>query len=214
MPLHLSQKIEALLFYKTEPMSYKKISKILDAAEDEIREAILDLKQKLQGRGLVVMENNGDVALVTHPEMSELIAGIRKKELGATLSKSALETLTIITYQNGITKSDIDYIRGVNSNFILRNLLMRGLIERVPNPQDKRSPLYQPTMDTLAYLGIQSVDQLPEQETLRQQLEQIMSGAEDTGEEDDIVEDDEETSHEEPKTTMEESHGQDTTSAE
>lgn len=198
MSLHLSQKIEALLFYKTEPLSYKKIAQMLEAEEGDVRESVLEMKSLLEGRGLVVTENNGEVALVTHPDMSDMIMSLRKQELGAVLSKPALETLTIITYQNGITKSDIDYIRGVNSNFILRNLLMRGLIERVPNSQDKRSPLYQPTMDTLNYLGIQSVDQLPEQEILRKQIEEIMMSA--SSDEENKIED----------TTVEQNYDEDT----
>lgn len=171
--MKLSNKIEALLFYTTEPLAYKKMSKILDVAIGEIEPAVAELEQVLAGRGVQLIKNGEEVALVTHPEAHAMIEALRKEELGSSLSRAALETLTIITYQNGITKSEIDYIRGVNSNFILRNLLMRGLVEKVPNEQDKRSPLYRPTFDTLAHLGIAQVEELPEYDILQQQLEQL-----------------------------------------
>jgi segregation and condensation protein B len=73
------------------------------------------------------------------------------------LGKAGLETLSIILYQGPISRAEIDYIRGVNSNFILRNLLIRGLIERVENPHDQRSFLYKPTLELISYLGLSKI---------------------------------------------------------
>ncbi len=78
------------------------------------------------------------------------------------MGKASLETLTIILYRGPITKSQIDYIRGVNSNFILRGLLIRGLIEREKNPDDERGFIYKPAIELITHLGIGSLSGLPE----------------------------------------------------
>lgn len=85
-----------------------------------------------------------------------------KDDLQKDLGKSALETLAIILYQGPIKRADIDYVRGVNSQFILRNLLMRGLISRVDDPSDERTFLYKPSLELMAFLGITDIKQLPD----------------------------------------------------
>lgn len=173
MSLSLSQQIEALLFYTTEPMTAKKIAKILGKKESEVQQTFDELEASFTDRGIALVRNDDTVMLGTHPDAHGIIEQLRKAELGGALTRAAVETLTIVTYRNGITKSEIDYIRGVNSNFILRNLMMRGLVERTPNPADKRSPLYKPTMDTLSYLGITSVRELPDFENLQAKLDAV-----------------------------------------
>jgi hypothetical protein len=101
------------------------------------------------------------VTLTTVPQVSTLIEKITKEELSKELSKAALETLAIVLYKGPIARSEIDYIRGVNSTFILRNLLIRGLVEKIDNPNDQRSFLYGTTLATLEYLGISSSSELP-----------------------------------------------------
>jgi segregation and condensation protein B len=173
MSLSLPQQIEALLFYMTEPMTAKKIAKILGTKEKQVQEAFGELEASFTDRGIALIKNEDTVMLGTHPDAHSIIEQLRKNELGKDLTRAAVETLTIVTYRNGITKSEIDYIRGVNSNFILRNLMMRGLVERTPNPADKRSPLYKPTMDTMSYLGITSVQELPDYENLQAKLDAV-----------------------------------------
>ena len=108
--------------------------------------------------------------LGTAPELSPTIEKMTKEELMGDLGKATLETLSIILYQGPIVKSRIDYIRGVNSSFILRNLLIRGLIERREHPEDKRTFLYSPTFDLLTHLGISRVEDLPEYGTARDEI--------------------------------------------
>ena len=72
-----------------------------------------------------------------------------------------METLAIILYKGSVTRSEIDYIRGVTSTFILRNLAIRGLVEKYINEEDKRTVLYKPTIDLLSYLGVESTEKLP-----------------------------------------------------
>ena len=86
-----------------------------------------------------------------------------------------METLSIILYQGPISRSDIDYIRGVNSQFILRNLLIRGLIERIDNPNDARSFLYKVSINLLANLGINKIEELPEYEQVKKDIDLFKS---------------------------------------
>ena len=121
------------------------------------------------------MRKDDSVILCVRSELSPLIQSIRKDEVTRDLSKAALETLSVILYKNGVTRSEIDYIRGVNSSFILRNLLVRGLIEKVMDQSDSRRVLYRPTFDTLAYMGVSSIDQIPNYIEVRKQIDQVMN---------------------------------------
>lgn len=180
--LNLNQKIESYLFYTGEPASLKKLASVFEASVSEVEVALAELSAALEHRGIVLIKNDGEVMLATHPGMSDVIQAIKKQELSDPLSKSALETLTIILYKNGSTKPEIDFIRGVNSGFMLRNLLIRGLIEKVLNDEDptsrgassghgKRVTKYRSTFDTLRYLGISDVSELPNFETFTAELE-------------------------------------------
>jgi segregation and condensation protein B len=164
MLIELESKIEGLLFYKGEDVSIKKLAELLDASEEEVNEALNKLEASLVGRGLVLVRKDDKVVLGITGELSSLIESIRKEEITKELSKATLETLSIVLYKNGVSRSEIDYIRGVNSSFILRNLLVRGLIEKVVDSKDSRRILYRPTFDTLSYMNITSIDQLPNYE--------------------------------------------------
>ncbi|MCD8494956.1 MAG: SMC-Scp complex subunit ScpB [Candidatus Pacebacteria bacterium] len=161
MSYTLIQKIETLLFYKGEPLSLPFLVRTCESSESEVRAALRELVALYQDRGMVIVEHDDTYMMTTHPDVAPLIETMRKQDRATPLSKSALETLAIIMYRNGITKSELDYIRGVNSQFMIRNLLIRGLVERIPNPEDKRSPLYRPTMDMFAFLGITHAGELP-----------------------------------------------------
>jgi len=174
----LDAQIEAILFFKGEPVAIKKLAELLSSREDTINEALKQLEEKLIGRGLTLIFNGGEVMLGTTGEASELIEGIKKEELSKDLGKAGLETLSIVLYQGPISRPDIDYIRGVNSSFILRNLMVRGLVDRVANPNDSRGFLYQPTFDLLQYLGVSRVEDLPEFETMKQKVEDFIEQAE------------------------------------
>lgn len=173
----LDIQIESLLFWKSEPVTVKKIAETLAVGIDEVAEALKILRTNLEGRGITLMELNGEVTLATARSMSESIEKWTKEELSRDLGKAGLETIAIILYQGPIARADIDYIRGVNSTFIIRNLLVRGLIEKIPNPKDQRSFLYQPTLELLSHLGISKLDELPDLEKVRVTIEGFKSGA-------------------------------------
>lgn len=171
MALPIGAKIEAILFYKAEPLSVKRLAEILKTDEDEIKTGIKSLKEDLEGRGLALIEWENEVMLGTSKEASEIIESFAKEELSKDLGKAGLETLSIILYQGPISRAEIDYIRGVNSNFIIRSLLIRGLIERVENPKDQRSYLYKPTLVLISHLGLSNIDELPDYENVRKDID-------------------------------------------
>jgi len=171
--MNTEAKIEAILFFKAEPISVKKLALILKIDESSILEALPYSQTNLTGRGVTLIEKDGEVMLGTAPEASALIEELTKEELTKDLGRAGLETLSIILYRGPITRSGIDHIRGVNSTFILRNLMVRGLVEKVPNPEDQRSFLYRPTFELLLYLGISRVEELPEYGTTNMAIEEF-----------------------------------------
>lgn len=158
----LDANIEAILFWKGEPVSVKKLADILKTTEEAIQTALSELAIKLENRGLQLVRKEDEVMLGTRSEMSPIIETLTKEELVKDLGKAGLETLSIVLYRGPVTRRDIDYIRGVNSQFILRNLLVRGLVEKIPNPDDQRTFLYKPTFELLSHMGLGSLQELPE----------------------------------------------------
>lgn len=160
------QKLEAILFALGEPITVSELVKLAGLSKEEVATGLQNLRESLSGRGVQLIESHQGYTLGTHPEASPLLDSIRKDELGKELSKASLETLAIILYYNGATRSDIDFIRGVNSNFILRNLVMRGLIERTEYAEDSRKSFYVPTLDLMNHLGVTTISELPDYESI------------------------------------------------
>jgi segregation and condensation protein B len=179
-PMTLDAKIEAVLFSKAEPMALSKLAKIFSTSTEEIEEALKILDEKLLGRGVALVRKDDEVTLRTSPESSALIETLAKEELTRDLGKAGLETLSVILYQGPISRRDIDYIRGVNSNFILRNLMIRGLVEKIENPKDHRSFLYRPTFELLSFLGVSKIENLPEYSSVKKEVENFSATTEKT----------------------------------
>jgi segregation and condensation protein B len=158
----LDAKIESILFFKAEPVKISSLAEIFSVSKDEVEEALSLLQQKLGSRGICPIFKDDEVTLGTAPEMSEMIEKISKEEMTRDLGKAALETLTIVLYKSPVARSEIDYIRGVNSSFILRGLQARGLVERVSGDNGSSAFLYRPTFDSLSHLGIARLEDLPE----------------------------------------------------
>jgi len=171
--MNLENKLEAVLFYKNEPMEVKKLASILGISEKEAREGLKNLQKQLEDRGICLILTNTEASLATAPQMTELAEQIAREEMSRDIGKAGLETLSIILYNEGVSRREIDYIRGVNSTFILRNLLSRGLIEREPSPQDARSFVYKASVSLFAYLGIKNKEELPEFAKLQEEISKI-----------------------------------------
>src|SRR3989344_6695336 len=122
----LEQKIEALLFYKNELLEIKKLSQLLGEKEEKIRETLRNLANSFENRGICLIMTDAEVSLATAPEMKDFIEKITKDEMNKEIGRAGLETLAIILYNGPVSRREVDYIRGVNSTFVLRNLSIRG----------------------------------------------------------------------------------------
>ena len=177
--MDLEKKIEAYLFYKGEPQTEWEISVALRADPADVKAGIESLRTSLGGRGLALVSHEEKVMLGTAPEMSEFFEQLRKEELSKDLSKAALETISIILYRSGVTRAEINFIRGVNSGYILRNLEIRGLVERDTHKTDGRLGVYKPTLELLSFLGVGSTEELPEFQSVKKTLAEKLSGQSD-----------------------------------
>lgn len=171
--MELHAQIEALLFFKGEPVSLKRIIETVEKEEGEVLAALEILDGQLKGRGIVLVQHEKQYSLSTCPEASLMIEKITKEELIRDLGKAGLETLSIVAYRGPIARREIDHIRGVNSGFILRNLLIRGLVEKAASKEDERVTLYKPTLELLSFLGITKIDDLPEYQSVQTEIEQF-----------------------------------------
>jgi segregation and condensation protein B len=169
----IKKEILAVLFYKNDEVSVPELSKLLDVDRADIRRALEHIEQSLEDVGLVLIVNNDKYSLATAPELSDLVERMTKEDLNKDLSPASLETLSIIAYKGLVTKKEIEYIRGVNSSFSIRALLMRGLIERESSMLDERIFLYKPSTDVLRHLGITSLSSLPEWKSIQAEIHKI-----------------------------------------
>jgi segregation and condensation protein B len=161
MALSPAATLEAVLFASGEPMSKKRLATLLGVSEDLLEAGLGELAKNLQGRGLSLIDTGEQVELRTAPEAAEIVKKLREAELSRDLGKASLETLAIILYKGGATRSDVDWVRGVNSTAAIRSLLMRGLVERAEDTTDRRRARYTATIDAFAHLGVSSREELP-----------------------------------------------------
>ncbi|MBI5139733.1 SMC-Scp complex subunit ScpB [Candidatus Nomurabacteria bacterium] len=187
--MEIEKKIEAILFWKGEPVSRKWLAGVLKLGQGEINVSLEKLKDNLQARGIVLQEKDDEVTLGTSPEASSLLEDLQKEELNKDLSKASLETLSIVLYKNGVSRAEIDYIRGVNSSFTLRALSVRGLIERVLDLNDSRRYIYKPSFELLSFMGVRSPEELPEYNEVNNSLESVAKGLEELSREEENRED-------------------------
>lgn len=160
--------LESVLFVSGEPVKKSKLLKILAVEGEGLEEALIFLSEKYQDEqsGLILLKKGEEVQLVSDPENAEFIEGLVKSELQDSLSSAAMEVVSIIAYRGPISKAEIEAIRGVNCAYTLRNLLLRGLIERNDNPNDSRGYVYMISFDFIKKLGIEDVKKLPEYDIL------------------------------------------------
>jgi segregation and condensation protein B len=165
----LSARLEALLFVYGDLLALKKAASVLAVDESQLKDAVEALSRHLEemGSGLTLLRHDDGVQLVTRSEYAQLLSDVLKAELHETLTPASLETLAIITYAAPISRAEIDYIRGVNASYTVRALALRGLIDREADPQRAHVFLYRPSAELIRYLGVSSVEQLPEYEHFR-----------------------------------------------
>lgn len=156
-----SQKLLALLFVHGDPISITELATMLAIDELTLETTIKQVEELLASMPFFLTRGREGIGLATRPEHGDFLKNIKKSITQTPLSKPALEVLVIIMYKGGATKSYIDSIRGVNSALSLRNLIIRGIIER---SEEGGTTVYKATNDTFAHLGIESLTQLPDYE--------------------------------------------------
>lgn len=171
---NLEIQIEAVLFLKGDPVSVKWLAKIFEKKEEEIKEALFSLSKNLENRGVRLIQKGDDVVLATAPESAEIIKKIVESEINSDLSKASLETLSVIIYKGSASRAEIDYVRGVNSSFILRNLMIRGLVEKQSERDENRNYVYKPSLMFLENIGIKSLEDLPDFVSVSSKLKEFL----------------------------------------
>jgi segregation and condensation protein B len=157
--------IEGLLFVSPEPVTIDHLATVTDSQAEQVEAALQQLKESCQQRGIRLQRLGKKVQLVSAPEVTDYIERFLGLSASARLSTPALETLTIIAYRQPITRPEIEAIRGVNSDGVLRTLLSKGLIEEVGRLDTVGHPsLFATTFEFLRYFGLEDIKDLPELE--------------------------------------------------
>lgn len=171
----LTGKIEALLFARGETMRFEDLCRVLGVSGERLREALNALRERynLQPGGITLVERPEEVALGTRPEFGDFIQAVFKEDLSQELTPAALETFAIIAYRGPISRPSVDMIRGVNSTFMVRNLMIRGLIDRTPDPKRHNVWRYEITLESMKMLGITRQEELPNFGSLSKSLSEL-----------------------------------------
>ena len=165
--MSLISQIESILFVASKSISLREIASAIKRKEDEVKLAIEDLKAKYNHdqSGLRILVVDDKVQMATNPDNAGVVDLFIKQEAVVELTRAQLETLTVIAYRGPITRPELEQIRGVNCALILRNLLIRGLVEE-EEKADKLLPTYVLSMEAMRHLGIASVSELADYENL------------------------------------------------
>jgi segregation and condensation protein B len=175
--MSLKSKIESLLFITTRPLPANKIAELVEGDKEEVKAELDKLFEEYnqKEKGINLQKIGSNYQMVTSGDNSKMITDFLKEEITGELTPASLETLTVIAYRGPITRAELELIRGVNCSIILRNLMIRGLIEEI---EDKKNMVekYQITFDFMNHLGITEPAQLPEYEHLNsaEALEQLL----------------------------------------
>jgi len=165
--MQLDKIIEAVLFASGRPLSLRRLTDLVKGKQKDVEEALKNLGERLDaGSGLMLQEYEDQYELVTRPEAAEVVKQVIKDDEQGELTRAALEALTILAYRGPMTRPELEQIRGIQSSMILRNLMIRGLVEQ---KADERlgQPTFAVTFDFLNHLGIKSTKDLPDYEALR-----------------------------------------------
>lgn len=171
----IQSKIESLLFVSGEAIAIKKLAGILAITPKELERELVGLRERYQEQdsGLDVLVYDGNVQMRTAPENQEMAASFKTDEV-REITPAALQTLAIIAYLGPITKLELDDIRGINSVYSLRNLLVRGVIEKIKNGATVK---YQVSADFMHHFGLNELSELPRYHELRTSiLEELLQG--------------------------------------
>ena len=160
--LSLSNKVEALLFVAPGDVGISQLATALGVTNRAVDKALVTLENEYQLRGIRLQRHGGRVQLTSAPEAAVVIETFLGLEATSRLSSAALEALAIIAYQQPVTRPQVDSIRGVNSDSVMKNLLHKGLVQEVGRAEGPGRPiLYSTTPEFLGHFGLTSLEELP-----------------------------------------------------
>ncbi|MBU1167717.1 SMC-Scp complex subunit ScpB [Patescibacteria group bacterium] len=163
IPENFKESLESVIFVAGKPIQFKKIMAIFGLEKRQIVEEAeaLQAEYKEKNRGIHLLLTKDAVEMVTNPAFSKHTSQVASFELEEKLSDAALETMAIVAYRGPITRAEIELIRGVNSVYTLRNLSVRGLVLKKPNPDDARMSIYEVSEKFLKHSGLMHETDLP-----------------------------------------------------
>jgi len=160
--LSLPALLEGLLFVAAEPVALAQLAAVLEIPLGEVEEGLRQLEEGLQLRGLRLQRYAARVQLTTAPQMAGFVERFLGLEVASRLSRAALETLAIIAYQQPVTRPQLEAVRGVNSDGVMRSLLSKGLVQETGRAEGPGRPiLYCTTPEFLQHFGVSSLSEMP-----------------------------------------------------
>jgi segregation and condensation protein B len=179
----LKPALECMLFVSPEPLMVAHVAKSLGIDEIVVDAAMHELRLDYAGHGLQILRIAGGYQMCTRQEYSDYVSALLKPER-SRLSRAALETLAIVAYRQPITQPEIDAIRGVNSDGVVKTLIDKNLAKQVGRRETPGRPiLYGTTDEFLNHFGLNDISQLPELEDItipEADIEAAVSAVEDT----------------------------------
>ena len=160
--LSVMAQVESLLFVADCPVSVGRLAQALEVTHGQIERALSDLEGTYRGRGLRLQRSGSMVQLATASQAAACVERFLGLEVRKHLSKAALETLAIVAYRQPITRPEIEAVRGVGSDSVLRTLLSAGLVDELGRaPTVGRPVLYGTTFEFLQHFGLRGLNELP-----------------------------------------------------
>lgn len=158
----LAAAIEAILFSSNRPLKLRELQQATDGDRVGVEQALDELREALEGRGIMLQRQDDQVLLATRPEHAAAVRRALRPDVTGRLSPAAYETLAIVAFNQPVPRSRIEEIRGVNCDSVLANLELRNLVAEVGRGTGPGQPkLYGTTMRFLQVMGLESLDQLP-----------------------------------------------------
>ena len=158
----LSATLEAILFSSNRPLKLRELQQAVGSDRTAVEQALDELKDVLEGRGVMLMRHQDELHLATRPAYAGAVRRALRPEVSGKLSPAAYETLAIVAYQQPVPRSRIEEVRGVNCESVLTNLELRDLITEVGRGSGPGQPkLYGTTMRFLQVIGLESLEHLP-----------------------------------------------------
>jgi len=179
---HIKGVVESLLFVNEKPVMLDQIKNVLDAVSNaDIKKVLSELQRDYEDRkcGIMIVEIANGYQMLSNPIYAPYLRSFYKTKHKEKLSKPALESMAIIAYKQPVTRSDIEVIRGVNSDGVVTHLLSKDLIKVIGRKDVPGRPfVYGTTKQFLEYFGLKSLNDLPELEefpTLQPSEENILT---------------------------------------